>query len=234
MNKYKFLFFAVLFLSFSVSSYGQGQGQENSVIGDNSSANKVMYSETAGLLTSTMLRVNYDYGLSCQGCGDSTESSYSCTDGQGWNDGIQSFTDPVPSGEVLKSIEISYQLACTAGNYDVYLNNELIGQAVSPGDACSCGCGVTVPVISAVFETGIPGYVYGGSNTIRIDYNGNNFSPGLCVYYADLLFDSSMPAAPIPTLSQWGIIALFLLFLIIGIVNIKNYSSRKNFAKIVD
>lgn len=122
-----------------------------------------------------------------------------------WENGRKTFLDPHPPGSLVIGVTVRVS-ACTWSKDDwmqVSLNNTIVGHA-KPGVACSCKngpCAVTTTTLTNV--DGLPGYVYGGTNTLSLVSTGPNYHM-LCVNHADIELvtaDSPMPSASPDALS---------------------------------
>ncbi|MDO9185785.1 MAG: PKD-like domain-containing protein [Bacteroidia bacterium] len=138
----------------------------------------------------------------CTLCG----TQYSCIppySGSGnWNNGIRNFSDPIPAGNVITQTCVTiYQANCGYSSMCATINNQNIGCGYPPGD---CWCGNCWPMTLCV-NGALPGYSYGGTNTLRLNPNGLT-----CVAYATITFTyapvctssgapSSITATPNPT-----------------------------------
>lgn len=116
-----------------------------------------------------------------------------------WENGTKTFVDPHPPGSLVTGVTVKVN-GCTWDKADqlrVALNGTTIGTA-SPGRACGCNnstCGMATTTLTNV--DGLPGYVYGGTNTLSLTSAGPNFHM-LCVTHADIELitaDSPLPSA---------------------------------------
>ena len=83
------------------------------------------------------------------------------------------FTDPVPAGNIITGVTITYFGAgCDATAEPTYINGVLIGSAPNDGD-CSCGACSQYPTSNTyTCPVGLPNYHYGGSDTLKCCPNG--------------------------------------------------------------
>jgi MYXO-CTERM domain-containing protein len=116
-------------------------------------------------LTSTVPRMLWrDTGGAGCVCASVSGGGYSFADtSSGFNPPPKTFTDPVPAGSTVTCVQIDFGGTGCGTQPTFLLNGTSLGQASVP-NSCSCGaCDV-----STVFYTnaaGVPGYVYGGSNS---------------------------------------------------------------------
>jgi MYXO-CTERM domain-containing protein len=90
--------------------------------------------------------------------------------GYSWNGQSQTFSDPVPAGNCVTGVQIDF-----AGSFCNYsgtgmsfsLNGTNVG-APNPPKTCSCGA-CDAASTSYTNATGVPGYVYGGANTLVLN-----------------------------------------------------------------
>ncbi len=144
----------------------------------------------------------------CTICGG---NSYSCNppwSGSGnWNNGIRNFTDPIPAGNTMTSVCVTVSKAdCGYGSLCVRINGFLI-QCLGPSGNCWCG---TCWPQTYCFTGAVPGYNYGGTNSVQITISGGSGYQAVCVYSANICFNyapsciqsvapSSITASPNPT-----------------------------------
>lgn len=83
------------------------------------------------------------------------------------------FTDPVPAGNIITGVTVTYFGAgCDATAEPTYINGVLIGSAPNDGD-CSCGACTQYPTSNTyTCPVGLPNYHYGGSDTLKCCPNG--------------------------------------------------------------
>lgn len=120
--------------------------------------------------------VNFPGFLACGGCavcgGDyycfNTAGSY-C--GNTPPCGTQSFFDPVPPGNLVTNIQLSYYSAsCVGDSLSSTINGNAIPTVNEGNTGCPCSaspCGISASS-SGNFPCGMPGYVYGGNNTLQL------------------------------------------------------------------
>ncbi|HWL86668.1 MAG TPA: choice-of-anchor D domain-containing protein [Polyangiaceae bacterium] len=94
--------------------------------------------------------------------------SNACIGGAGWGD--KNFTDSSPPNGVVTAVHLDIQeIGCGAGTVSAFLNGVRLG-AYQPTAACTCnGCDPQQTVTSAIFPGGVPGYHYGGANTLHLE-----------------------------------------------------------------
>jgi hypothetical protein len=104
----------------------------------------------------------YYPGAGCTVCGT---TNYQCMPIGG---SPKTFTDPVPSGGKVVSVTVRvYGVGCGAGTTTVRINSTTIGTFAA---SSSCVCGGCEPAFTVTLSTpsGLPGYVYGGSNSVNV------------------------------------------------------------------
>ena len=113
----------------------------------------------------------------------------------GWNNGSQSYTDPVGAGRTLTQIQVIIYgaIACDFGLITARINGVIMGFVLDT-DACYCGECDT----KTITFTGEPvGYNYGGTNTLNLSALGT-----ICVDRADIVLSycdpCSLPCASFP------------------------------------
>ena len=141
-------------------------------------------------------------------------SQYSCNppySGSGnWNNGIRNFADPIPGGNNMTSVTVTvYKVNCGYGNLCVYINGVLLQcKPPSPG-GYNCWCGSCWPE-AYTFSGALPGYNYGGTNSVQLTISGGSNEQAVCVSSANICFNyapscvqsgapSSASASPNPT-----------------------------------
>ncbi|MES2285610.1 MAG: PKD-like domain-containing protein [Bacteroidota bacterium] len=123
----------------------------------------------------------------CTICGG---SSYACNppwSGSGnWNNGIRNFGDPIPGGNNMTSVCVTVRKAdCGYGTLCVSINGFTL-QCLPPiGD---CWCGNCWPQ-SYCFSGAVPGYNYGGTNSVQITISGGDSYQAVCVTDASICFN---------------------------------------------
>jgi len=144
----------------------------------------------------------------CTICGG---SSYSCNppwSGSGnWNNGIRNFTDPIPGGNTMTNVCVTVNKAdCGYGSLCVSINGFTLQCKPPIGD---CWCGNCWPQ-TFCFSGVVPGYNYGGTNSVQITISGGGGYQAVCVSSANICFTyapscvqsvqpSSASASPNPT-----------------------------------
>ncbi|MBC7777949.1 MAG: hypothetical protein H7246_21120, partial [Phycisphaerae bacterium] len=103
-----------------------------------------------------------------------------------------SFSDPVPSG-IVTTISVDYYAACEGGTFELSLNGTIL-QTIVHGDpftTCSCDCPTPLLNFSVTNGAGIPGYIYGGNNTLDITRTaGSGFH---CAWFSNVTLEYSEP-----------------------------------------
>lgn len=117
--------------------------------------------------------------------------------------GNLTFTDPVPAGNVITGVSVNFfGVDCGSGSFTIptAINGTSVGSAPVVTTDCSCG-GCYSHIANATFPcTGLPGYNYGGTNTLMP-------SPGqiVCMDRVEITFtyvpSSSFALPPIGTIS---------------------------------
>ncbi|MBI2722586.1 MAG: gliding motility-associated C-terminal domain-containing protein [Bacteroidetes bacterium] len=131
------------------------------------------YSYSQSVVTKT---VSYGGFLACGGCavcgGDyycfNTAGSY-C--GNTPPCGTQSFFDPVPPGNLVTNVQLSYYSgSCFGNSLSSTINGNAIPAVNEGNTGCPCSaspCGISASS-SGNFPCGMPNYVYGGNNTLQL------------------------------------------------------------------
>ncbi|WP_394835448.1 choice-of-anchor D domain-containing protein [Pendulispora rubella] len=112
--------------------------------------------------------------------------SNACIGGPGWGD--KNFTDTSPPNAVVTTVHLDIQqMGCSAGTVSAFLNGTRLG-AYQPTATCACNaCDPPQTVTSSRFPRGIPGYNYGGVNTLRLEASSG--SP--CLARVDIRVDGT-------------------------------------------
>lgn len=154
-------------------------------------------------------------GAQSQGCCNVCGVDYWCINniyGCGSTSACDSrtFLDPVPAGNIITGVSVSYFGAgCYASSEPTYINGVLIGSAPNDGN-CACG-GCSQYPTSNTFPcpTGLPSYNYGGVNTFMSCPN-TSFCPQRAVitftYTPVSIAPSTATASPNP--SCGGVVTL--------------------------
>ncbi|MCH8318839.1 MAG: T9SS type A sorting domain-containing protein [Bacteroidetes bacterium] len=103
-------------------------------------------------------------------CGGPT-GNYACnppwTGSGDWNNGIRTFTDPIPPGNIVTKVEVTvFKVDCGLNTLTTELNGQLISTECCSGDCLDGSCWPTYHVRTEA--AGFPGYVYGGMNTFQL------------------------------------------------------------------
>lgn len=118
--------------------------------------------------------------------------------------GSQSFSDPVPPGNIVTSVTVDYYSAgCAGGSINVDINGQAIPGVFDGNTGCLCSnnpCAVAA-TSSQTFPCGLPGYNNGGSNTLNITTGSS-----VCINRLHLTFtyapaDQAVPAFQPGTIS---------------------------------
>ena len=123
----------------------------------------------------------------CTICGG---SAYACNppwSGSGnWNNGIRNFTDPIPGGNNMTSVCVTVRKAdCGYGTLCVFINGFLLQCKPPVGD---CWCGNCWPQ-TYCYSGPLPGYNYGGTNSVQITISGGSGYQAVCVTDANICFN---------------------------------------------
>jgi hypothetical protein len=146
-------------------------------------------------------KVSWNGAWACPTCG----GQYACSDNTGnWNAGAQAFADPLPSGWVAMGVQVAvYGRGYDGGTARVLLNGVQLG-SYNPPDypffephCFQCDPAQTVSY-TATSTTGVPGYAYGGLNTLQLVTSRTN-----CVAYAVVTLLAGVPQlqTSVPNLS---------------------------------
>lgn len=115
----------------------------------------------------------------CSGVGVCGSTSYYCVATAG---SARTFTDPVPAGgKVVTATVRVYGVGCTGGTVTVTLNGTTIG-TYSATTNCTCGSCDPAYTVTLNNPSGIPGYVYGGTNTLNVRASAS----GMCTARAEI------------------------------------------------
>jgi hypothetical protein len=130
----------------------------------------------SGTFTAT---VTYSGTAFCPGVGICGNVNYLCT---GAASASRTFADPMPSGgkAVTATVRV-YGLGCSGGTVFVTLNGVSVGTYAAT-TSCSCGTCEAPYTVSLNNPAGIPGYVYGGTNTLVIRASAS----GMCMQRAEI------------------------------------------------
>jgi len=133
------------------------------------------------------------------------------------------FTDTNTPGFVLTSMNLVIYGAC-AGDVAFSLNGTPIVSGTAPvGLTCTCQSIASDPDIPQNYSVTVTpaiqaAFVVGGNNTLSV--TGSNSAVGTqCFYGADVTLNATPGgggATDVPTLSEWGLIVLALLFMTFG------------------
>ena len=117
----------------------------------------------------------------------------------------KSFTDPMPAGSCVTGVQVAYGGTCSgggAGGPGFTLNGVSLGQGTGSSQ-CVCNECVT-STVNYTNAGGIPGYVYGGTNTLVFNEPGGAPNGGYALSYTNLTFTygPSNPSATTTTLAS--------------------------------
>src|ERR1039458_7272680 len=159
----------------------------------------------AGFAQSTVTHtVNYTGFLSCGGCvvcgGDywcfNTVGSYCGNTGPC---GTQTFADPVPAGNVVTNIQVNYYSAdCAGGSLQATIDGNTVPITYEGSTGCLCSaspCGISASS-SGNYPCGMPGYVYGGTNSLTLCTGAS-----VCINRIVLVITYLNPGQITPTIS---------------------------------
>jgi gliding motility-associated-like protein len=114
-------------------------------------------------------------GAQALGCCNVCGSDYICFGGSCgccFPNGNQTFADPIPPGNIITDVSITYFSAdCGATTVPSNINSQFIGNAPVSGGNCNCGSCWQHNTM-ANFPCGLPNYNYGGNNTLFPTPNG--------------------------------------------------------------
>jgi len=139
----------------------------------------------------------------CYVCG----SDYWCIDNTG---GIgttnpcdaRTFYDPVPAGYIVTSVSVNYWTAsCYGAAISGDINGFSVPVAYDGSDGCLCSsspCALTTST-TGNYPCGMPGYVYGGDNTLQICAND-----AMCITRIELVFTYVLPDVITPSIDALG------------------------------
>ena len=159
------------------------------------------------------LNINYGPGGFCNNCGS---IDYSCGGFANWNNGMRDFTDPIPAGNIVTSVDLEVFAGCMGGQVDVTINGQPIGTYDSNGNTCSCGT-CSSNVLNLSVPNGLVNYQYGAINTLQLTPDGAGPDGGICVDRVEITLGYTAGTA-VPTMGEWGLIILALLVLSFGTV----------------
>jgi len=142
-------------------------------------------------------------GAQAQGCCNSCGNDYWCANNTSGGCGTssptvsQTFTDPVPPGNVITGVTIThYGTSCNATSVGNSING--VNICTNGGDNfCSCG-GCHTYSCSASFSCGLPNYNYGGTNTYTIAPNAAFCWDRTVITFNYVPSGSLVPAQPGP------------------------------------
>lgn len=132
---------------------------------------------------------------SCTVCGT---NSYACSSGYPAPLSPRTFVDATPPDTLVTSVTVTLRgsASCGGATVAVSLNGVTVGIPVSSSGACSCGnCG-TNKVYTLTNAAGIPGWVYGGTNTLTLSVTGAYCSTGATVTTTETALAPGLHALP--------------------------------------
>ena len=148
------------------------------------------------------------------------DNTYDCAfDGQPAIN-IGDFTDTNPNGSQLNTMDLVVYGACS-GDVNFFLNGVQIASGTATGLSCSCQSIASDPAIPQNYTVTVTPAIQaafnaGGVNTLSVS-TANSTVGAQCFYGADVILTAG-PAAPVPTMSEWGLILFGLTVLCIGAV----------------
>jgi len=118
----------------------------------------------------------------CPGVGLCGVAAYVCLGTAGSAGISRTFTDPTPSGSRAVSVTVRvYGAGCSGGTVTVTLNGVTVG-TYSALSNCACGSCDPAYTVTLNNSAGIPGYVYGGANTLNLRSSGS----GMCTQRSEI------------------------------------------------
>ena len=103
----------------------------------------------------------------CSLC-DGPVGNYACEGSTDWNNGEKSFNDPLTGGDTAKQVSVRvYYNTFGLDSFAVQLNGINVGTFITSDTATACGSCLT-STVSRIEPAGFPGYIYGGTNTIKL------------------------------------------------------------------
>jgi gliding motility-associated-like protein len=144
-------------------------------------------------------------GAQAWGCCSVCGTDYMCIGSSGCGccqpaQQTKTFMDPIPAGNVVTNVKITYYAAdCSAPNVPSSLNGVFVCSAWNQVGNNTCACGSCNPVwCQTGYPCGIPGYVYGGMNTL---YSNPPAGTEICAQRVEIILTYSpggvsAPAAP--------------------------------------
>ena len=169
--------------------------------------------------TTTSLLIDYTEEGSCgsnSGCDALSPSGTTAGQTFACNNDVElasfPFMDPVASGQLITSISIDMIGGCNFSGADMTysLNGTVLDTQSGFLSNCSCDCPADVArTFTYSNPAGIPGYVYGGTNSLEFAYADAGLF-NICVYYSELTFTSSPSLEiecrqPVSTTSSTGL-----------------------------
>ncbi|MBL8924521.1 MAG: choice-of-anchor D domain-containing protein [Myxococcaceae bacterium] len=129
-------------------------------------------------------------GTPCPLCG----GDWACTGVGTWGNGTKTFVDPVPAPALVTQVDVSVTYGCVRnGTASIFLNNVLVGTFGPGTSACFCSGTVCNTVTRTITNAaGVPGYVYGGTNSVRLSFSGPQLND-FCVRSIGVTVSSSDP-----------------------------------------
>lgn len=119
----------------------------------------------------------------------------------------RTFFDPVPAGNVVTNVTMNYWAASCAGAAIFgSINGFSVPVAYDGNTGCWCDanpCGLTSSA-SQNFPCGLPGYVYGGTNSLQICVGTGEYDPSVCFSRIELVFTYVAPDVINPSITPLG------------------------------
>ena len=128
---------------------------------------------------------------------------YACSNTTAWNSGQKPFVDPVPSGGVVVKVEARVYGNLTGGPSEAIIPVELNGVSLGTYTSFRKPCGEICDapqLVSSGNSNGIPGYVYGGTNLLKLQVIGSGSSI-YCVSHAELVLTVAEPRIQVSPLA---------------------------------
>jgi gliding motility-associated-like protein len=161
---------------------------------------------------SVVTTINYTGFLGCGGCKVCGTDYWCMAD---YSDGFPSpcnntsnvlsktFVDPVPAGNLVTSITFQYYTAdCSSGTLSATVDGNTVPTITDGNSGCLCStnpCGVTASVTNN-YPCGMPGYVYGGTNTLTLTDGG----AAVCISHIVLTISYVAPVVINPVITPSG------------------------------
>lgn len=118
---------------------------------------------------------------------------YACSNSNFWNDGRNSFLNPIPQGQTIHYIDVSligiFNCQIFQPGVEVYLNlqqDQLLYTTDLPRQPLGCGCPTCVITVNYTVDASFPRYNYSvnGTNQLQVIVTGN----AICLHAINLTF----------------------------------------------